>query len=225
MGVRAATIDHTTVEPLERTVEVLSEQPSSEGDVLSVALGRLTRVTDEPRRPIPDRVIDLAIGLEAALAGDESSEGISLRLRTRAAAVLAHESAPPTAIYDDTKALYCLRSAHVHGSAVPPDRVSRAVARVAAARLTTLKGEQFEAAIDRWKDLLRRAILLRLALSAGPAPPWPVGVTRRDIVRLIADHDDLAVLRGGVVGLWDVRGLGTALSAVAPLEGLFGRRD
>src|SRR6266571_2303285 len=63
-----------------------------------------------------ERIINLATALEAILTGgDADTEGIGLRLGTRAATLLWTDSDPGRAIFDDVKHLYNLRSELVHG--------------------------------------------------------------------------------------------------------------
>ena len=51
-----------------------------------------------------DRIINLATALEAILTGsDDETEGVGLRLRTRAAALLWTDTDPGRAIFDDVK--------------------------------------------------------------------------------------------------------------------------
>ncbi|MDA8313312.1 MAG: HEPN domain-containing protein [Actinomycetota bacterium] len=66
-----------------------------------------------------DRIIDLATALEAVLTGsDDDVEGVGLRLRSRAAALLWTDNDPGRAIFDDVKNLYNLRSRLVHGARI-----------------------------------------------------------------------------------------------------------
>ena len=59
---------------------------------------------DGPSTAVADVVIDLAIGLEAALSGTEGAD-VGLRLRVRAADLLTTAADPGDRIYDDIKAL------------------------------------------------------------------------------------------------------------------------
>ena len=77
---------------------------------LLLAIGRLNRSMDGPSTTVADIVVDLSIGLEATLSGTDASD-VSLRLRVRAADLLATADDPGDIIYDDVKALYGLRSA------------------------------------------------------------------------------------------------------------------
>lgn len=114
--------------------------------------------------------MDLSIGLEAALAGTDKTE-IGLRLRTRAADILATDADPPEAIYRAVKTLSDLRSTIVHGGSLSGKAVEKAIRSVSGAAATRWPAEHDRLALDRWRDLLRRAILTRIALTTA-AVPW-----------------------------------------------------
>jgi hypothetical protein len=64
-----------------------------------------------------ETLVDLATALEAILAGGENdTEGLTLRLRNRTAALLATDHDPATAIFGDVGVLYGLRSKLVHAA-------------------------------------------------------------------------------------------------------------
>ena len=130
---------------------------------LRLAIGRLNRLMDGPSTVFADAVIDLSIGLEATLSGSDTSD-VSLRLRTRAADLLAATDDPGNVIYDDVKALYGLRSGIVHGSVLKPSKLTRLIGSVSSAERACNPGEQVALVLDRWRDLLRRAILARARL-------------------------------------------------------------
>lgn len=71
-----------------------------------------------------DEVVDLCIGLEATL-GDKSPTEITHKLALRAAAVLAEEGDAPATVFRDIRAIYRLRSAIVHGTALDKKRLIR----------------------------------------------------------------------------------------------------
>jgi len=71
-----------------------------------------------------DAVVDLCIGLEAAL-GDESTTETTHKLALRAAAVLAAEGDDPATVFRDIRAIYGYRSAIVQGTAPEKTRVIR----------------------------------------------------------------------------------------------------
>ena len=124
-----------------------------------------------------EHLVDLATALEAVLIGtDKESEGLTLRLRARAAALLATDDDPARPLFDDVGQLYNLRSKIVHGGQIKLkdlrkiiDRISTVPEGAAEDRLGVALGY----AVDRMRDLVRRAVLARLCLAAEPAPLWP----------------------------------------------------
>jgi Apea-like HEPN len=124
-----------------------------------------------------ETLVDLATALEAILAGGEKdSEGLTLRLRNRTAALLTTDRDPATAIFGDVGLLYGLRSRLVHAGQIKQSDLRRDLAKIS----TMPEGEASDHfgvaiayAVDRMRDLVRRAILARLCLAADPDPPWP----------------------------------------------------
>ncbi len=173
-----------------------------------IALGRLGRSLDGRTPGVVDQVVDLAIGLEAALAGTDKTE-ISLRLRSRAATLLATPDDAPDAIYRDVKTLYELRSTFVHGGSLPGKEVDKAIRRVTGANAAEWPAEQYLLALDRWRDLLRRAIIARIALATA-ATPWASGGRghgRVDVDELLLRPADRDAWREHVQSFWAGQGL------------------
>jgi len=178
-----------------------------------MSLGRLSRSLDGGTPGIVDQVVDLAIGLEAALAGTDKTE-ISLRLRARAAGILATDSDPPDAIYRDVKTLYDLRSTFVHGGTLSGKAVEKAIKSVCGAAAATWPAEQYLLALDRWRDLLRRAVLARIALATA-AIPWTAGSKgsgRLDVDELLLRESDRNAWRQHIRAFWTDLGLPDALN-------------
>ena len=125
-----------------------------------------------------DRVVDLATALEAALVSSKKdAEGLSLRLRSRAAALLSTDSDPAQTIFSDITQLYDLRSTLVHGGELTQKELQKTVRRISTVpddRAESMFGIALGFALDRLRDLVRRAILARLGLAAGDDPPWPL---------------------------------------------------
>lgn len=137
---------------------------------LVVAIGRFNRSL----RPAlwQDKVVDLAVALEAALVSEKVEN--TLRLRTRAARLLAVPDDPAEAIFDDVGDLYAMRSMVVHGEPVP---AAEWHALFKARGLTQLWDiEKQGVVLDRWRDLVRRAILARILLSdvTSASERWPL---------------------------------------------------
>jgi hypothetical protein len=141
-----------------------------------VALGKYngSHFTDSPY----EHLVDLATALEAALIGaDEETEAVTLRLRTRAAALLAAPDDPARALFADVGSLYGLRSKLVHGGQIKQKDLSKIIASISAVPSDAVErrfGVAVDYAVDRMRDLVRRAILVRLCLAAEPDPLWAI---------------------------------------------------
>jgi len=124
-----------------------------------------------------EALVDLATALEAILAGGEKeNEGLTLRLRNRAAAVLAIDGDPARAIFGDVGLLYGLRSKLVHGGQIKESDLRRELDKISTmpdGEAANRYGVAIGYAVDRMRDLVRRAILARVCLAATPDPLWP----------------------------------------------------
>ena len=122
-------------------------------------------------------LVDLATALEAALIGGErETEGLTLRLRHRVAALLATDDDAALALFADVGVLYGLRSKLVHGGQIKERDLRGAIGRISTVpdeKLDSLFAVALGHAVDRMRDLVRRAILARLCLAAGADPVWP----------------------------------------------------
>lgn len=146
-----------------------------EGKVMTsfdMALGRFTRsyLADD----LADAVVDLATSLEAILlGGDKSKDDIGLRLRGRASALLSTTNDAATAVKRHISDLYSVRSSLVHGGSLKSAELKRYFRRIVAEPQGQPDGVLFARIVDRFRDLVRRAILARLVLAAEPAKLWP----------------------------------------------------
>jgi hypothetical protein len=124
-----------------------------------------------------EHLVDLATALEAALIGAEKeTEGLTLRLRSRVAALLVTDDDPAMALFDDVGQLYGLRSKLVHGGQIKQKELRRIIQRISTVPADTAThhfGVAVGYAVDRMRDLVRRAILARLCLASRPDPVWP----------------------------------------------------
>ncbi len=186
-----------------------------EASPLGLAIGQLNRSLDGPSTTVADIVVDLSIGLEAALAGNDTSE-VGLRLRVRAADLLATTEDPSDVIYQDVKQLYRVRSSIVHGNVLKPGAFLKSIARVSSAGASSRPGEQVALALDRWRDLLRRAILARAALAT-EASLWPLRHTG-DVDRELRTESTRTAWLGHIREYWTVAGLPSALSPAPPMQ-------
>jgi hypothetical protein len=125
-----------------------------------------------------EQIVDLATALEAVLIGSgDENDGISLRLRTRAAALLATENDPAGDLFNDLTQLYSLRSNLVHGGQIKLNDLRKKISKVSTVAAEDTTDQRFgiglSHAVDRMRDIVRRAILARLCLAQGPDPLWP----------------------------------------------------
>jgi hypothetical protein len=190
--VQVDTSSRGAIQSLLELVEKALAGPPDEAPSIALAIGRFER--SYVPASWQDQIVDLGIALEAALGDDDSRDDLTLRLRTRAAGLLATERDPASEIFDDVGTFYSLRSTIVHGSRQQSKKLRAQVQRVAIVRATSWRGLHLDVLVDRCRDLVRRAILARLALSQGGPPVWPL-VGPADIDRLLADDDERAALR------------------------------
>ncbi len=225
---RPVTLDEVVVPGIESLVALLDElvTPGRWDSPLTIALGRLGRSLDGTMQSLVDQAVDLAVGLEAALAGTARND-IALRLRSRAAHLLGTEQDPPEAIYEDVKILYELRSTFVHGATMSREKIDEKIAAVTGSDATEWKGEQFLLALDRWRDLLRRAIIARIALGYGSSPAWPLGNRKGnaslDVDRVLLGASSRAAWTSRVAQFWGTRGLPGAAGPCQPPEFMIAR--
>jgi len=141
---------------------------------VAIALGRYAR--SYTGLTWQDTVLDLATALEACL-GPNDQRKISLTLRTRAAHLLGRSNkARANEVSQDVKDLYNLRSDLIHGNA----RFKRTPQALCDARgypgTYTLDVYRLRYLLDRWRDIVRRAICARLLLADTLCgdPLWPL---------------------------------------------------
>ena len=118
-----------------------------------------------------EQLVDLVTAFEAALSGTGTTD-VLLRLKTRAAALLNTKHDPARAIFHDVGILYWLRSTLIHGGALAEKRLINRVKSI-----TTVPDDEagvlaIAYAVDRLRDLVRRALLARIALAACEPPLW-----------------------------------------------------
>lgn len=118
-----------------------------------------------------EQIVDLSTALEAALSGTAKTD-VLLRLKTRASALLATDRDPAGAIFKDIGFLYDLRSRLIHGSGFSERGLDKALRSITTVPDDSLPGEAVEHAVDRLRDLVRRALLARICLAACEPPLW-----------------------------------------------------
>lgn len=143
-----------------------------------------------------DQLVDLATALEAALSGRDTTD-VLLRLRTRAAALLATEQDPAAAIFADVGTLYSLRSRLVHGGELTEKRLRNLIMKVSTVPSDALLGTATGYVVDRMRDLVRRSLLARICLAADNEQSlWPLDADP-DVDAALADDDVRALWREG----------------------------
>jgi hypothetical protein len=122
-----------------------------------------------------ERITDLATALEAALiGGDADHRKINQKLQDRSSKLLATQGDPASKIKSDVRTLYGLRSSLVHGSSISEEDLRRILETVSTVPAGEMFGVILDFAVDRLRDIVRRAFLARLCLSRPPAPLWPL---------------------------------------------------
>ena len=206
---RPVTIGEHDIFGLTNLVTMIDTWSNDQGWIaVRVALGRLSRSLDGWSPSIEDQVIDLTIGIEAMLGGNDRTE-IAARLRTRAAHLLATNDDPPEAIYRDVKSLYDLRSAYVHGGNPSAKDLEKRITAITAPARSRWPTERYLLALDRWRDLLRRAILARIALTTADIP-WALSTNSArtlDVDEYLLTEPKREAWRQHIRAYWAERGL------------------
>ncbi|NKX91269.1 HEPN domain-containing protein [Nocardia coubleae] len=170
-----------------------------------------------------EQIVDLATALEGVVLGTNEGEGLTLRLCTRVAAVLAHDDDPAAVLFEELKQLYSLRSSIVHGGEVSVRSLN---GKLRAMECVPSQDEEKNTlvrlgyAVDRLRDIVRRTILARICLARGEEPPWPfdekgkTGVVKVDSV--LADDTMRAAWRAYWRDMLDSLGAGAAARRAAP---------
>ena len=136
-----------------------------------------------------DKIVDLCIALEAILIGDgNENDGISLRLKNRASALLRTDNDSAPAIFNDIAIFYVLRSRIVHGGQIKTKDLNKSIRKISTVPEVGLFGTATALAVDRLQDLVRRGILARLCLASEPDPLWPFDA-QKSIDSLLSDSD------------------------------------
>lgn len=121
-------------------------------------------------------LVDLATALEAVLIdSQDGTANISTSLRNRAATLLNTNDDSAANIFNDVKVFYDLRSRLVHGSDLTEKQLHKKIVSISTVDAQTQEfGVAAAQAVDRMRDLVRRAILARLCLATGNSPIWPL---------------------------------------------------
>ena len=175
---RVARLDLSHAEPISRFLVLLKRATASQQNKLISSLGMALTMFGRSHQLVPwfDRLVDLSTALEATLIGDgDKNAGLKLRLRHRAAALLACDTDPSTDLFNDVGHLYDLRSTLVHGGNITAKVLENKINRLSTITASTLLGTATEQAVDRLRDIVRRSILARISLSHRSDPLWTPG--------------------------------------------------
>lgn len=161
------------------------------------ALKKFSRL-DDTTDPF-EQLVDLATALEGVvLGGSKENEGLTLRLSSRIAALLAAHDDPAQVLFNDVRQLYSLRSVIVHGGELTEKNFRKtlnAISSVPSESEETNILVMLGHAIDRLRDILRRSILARLCLAAGPDPLWPLKGDNTPVDAVLSDEQNRATWR------------------------------
>jgi hypothetical protein len=126
-----------------------------------------------------ERITDLATALEATLiGGDLNRHSITRKLKERSSKLLAIDRDSAATIEADVNELYDLRSQLVHGSSISEAGLRAQLETVSTVPVGEPFGVVLEFAVDRLRDIVRRAFLARICLARLPHQRWlfPGGV-------------------------------------------------
>ncbi len=168
---RLSTGDEAAFSGLSELVGEVNSSPSGISTSFDIAVDKFVR--SFAGGASIDKLVDLATALEAMLSGQDK-EDVTLRLGTRAAALLTVDEDSPSTIFDDVKVCYALRSTLVHGGRLKSTDLMKQMRKLSTVPPDTLPGFVLPFAIDRLRDLVRRATLARLCLGSGTVPEWPM---------------------------------------------------
>jgi Apea-like HEPN len=190
---RAVQISRAMFDGIEATAQVF-DQLRAGGDVVTpfdVAMYRYARTFQAAQWQ--EQVVDLAIALESMLGGGDEREEIGLRLRTRACWLLSSAGDPPSDLYNDIRVFYDLRSKIVHGVPAGEKYLRKTFARLRVHKKERGSGISAQVAVDRLREIVRRAILARASLAlqndASSVALWPVGSAADPSSILIEDAE------------------------------------
>lgn len=119
-------------------------------------------------------VVDLATALEAIFIDEpDGTSEVTGRLRNRAAALLATATDSAANVFEDISSFYSLRSSLVHGGNLTESKLRKQILGISTVTEKDHFGIAAAEAVDRMRDLVRRAILARVCLASGDQPIWP----------------------------------------------------
>jgi hypothetical protein len=146
-----------------------------------------------------EQVVDLMTAFEAALSGKDTND-VTLRLRVRAAGLLATDDDPAAAVFDDVGQLYVLRSRLVHGGDLSEKELRKIVTAITTVPDDAPFGVAISHVVDRLRDLVRRSLLARVCLATGPDHLWPINSDGKGVDRAMVDPVQLGDWRAAFHG-------------------------
>ncbi len=186
---RPAVLSHDSAEPIQAILTLYDTVVSLETDkqvIQPLDMAFLKYGGTFSAKRWGENVVDLTTALEASRSGTDKTD-ISLRVCTRAAALLATDDDNPSVIFGDLKILYDLRSNLVHGSAISRNTLDGWLTKLSIFREGDMPNMRIQRAVDRLRDLVRRAIVARLLLAADGR--WPLVGKLPPIDRIFADWE------------------------------------
>lgn len=202
---------------LAARIEAVDMLRGAKGEVSSIVIG-LGRFNRSYRTAgWQDVVVDLGIALEAALAAGEERTEITNKLATRAAHLLGSDADSAETVFDHVRILYDLRSAVVHGAAWTEKRLMNRLRRVAPGA-DLLPGDIVQVVLDRFRDIVRRALLFRLLIAEIEGDnEWSL-LTPPDVDRMLVQASVRDEWRNVVAGLCDGFGVAPPWVPASPLK-------
>ena len=222
MSHREVSIDEAYASAVEKWVagdlRGVERTTHSDSD-LGFAIDRHDQVSNDHQLPVLEKLLAISIGLEAAFGGPDRTD-VGYRLRHRAAIILGGRHDPPEHIFSDVKLLYDLRSKVAHGDPTAVKQLEKVLPKVRTRVRSEWAGEQMALVMDRYADLLRRAINARIALGAGSKPLWPWSGRGPDIDAMLVADRGVREFRDRVGAYWSRKGLSMAIQPPQALAGL-----
>jgi hypothetical protein len=186
--VRPAVVSTSTVGPVEKLLALYdsTEHRTEREAVHGLEMAVIKFLNSFAPKPWFEKVVDLATALEATLSGRDKTD-VTLRICMRAAIILSTDTDLAPTIFGDVKALYDLRSNLVHGAVISQRELQKWLAAVSAVSTPEDRSPRMriEQMVDRLRDLVRRAILMRLLLNSEGR--WPLRGDPPPVDQLWAD--------------------------------------
>jgi len=153
----------TAIETELRRTPLAKVQKEMAAERMGVALAKFSASHAAVRWD--EALVDLATALEAVIMPGRQAEDVTFRLRVRAAQLLASANDPSDQIYQDVATLYRIRSKLVHGDDLALKTLMKDARSAGGTTEQDWNSLQVWGAVDRLRDLVRRAIVARIILN------------------------------------------------------------